>query len=177
MATPTPATELDARFSSDGATPTAWAVARKRLEESEVFWVSTVRPDGRPHVTPLIAVWLDDVLYFCTGASERKARNLAHNAHCILTTGCNTLGEGLDLVVEGDARRVTDEAILGRVAEAYESKYGRAWRFAVRDGAFHHQGGREGAVALVYAVAPRKALGFGKGTSYSQTRWRFEPAG
>jgi hypothetical protein len=132
-----------------------------------------VRPDGRPHVTPLIAVLLSDALYFCTGASERKAKNLAHNAHCILTTGCNALGEGLDLVVEGDARRVTDDATLRRVADAYESKYGSDWRFAVRDGAFHHRGGHQDVPVLVYELAPRKALGFGKGNVYSQTRWRF----
>jgi len=168
-----PVTRLDTRFSSADATATDWAHARKTLHDAEVFWVSTVRPDGRPHVTPLIAVWLDDALYFCTGASERKARNLAHNTHCIMTTGCNALHEGLDLVVEGDARRVTDDAKLRRVAEAYASKYGRDWRFAVRDGAFHHEGVHEGAVALVFEVAPRTAFGFGKGRQYSQTRWRF----
>jgi hypothetical protein len=41
------------------------------------FWLSTARPDGRPHVTPFIAVWLDEALWFCTGADELKAKNLA----------------------------------------------------------------------------------------------------
>ena len=63
------------------------------------------------------------------------------NAHCILTTGCNALDEGLDVVVDGDAVRVTDEARLGRVADAYLSKYGSDWRFAVRDGGFYHDPG------------------------------------
>ena len=172
MAVRQPETTLDARYSSKGATPTDWGEARKRLESAAVFWVSTVRPYGRPHITPLIAVWLDDALYFATGAEERKARNLAQNPHCILLTGCNTLDEGLDLVVEGDARRVTDDGKLRRVAEAYVSKYGNDWRFAVRDGAFHHQGSREGAVALVFELAPHTVFGFGKGHIYSQTRWR-----
>jgi predicted pyridoxine 5'-phosphate oxidase superfamily flavin-nucleotide-binding protein len=74
---PEPIAELDARFSSEGATPTQWTEARQLLEAAEVFWVSTVRPDGRPHVTPLIAVWLDEALYFCTGPTERKNKNLA----------------------------------------------------------------------------------------------------
>jgi hypothetical protein len=65
-----PVAELDTRFSSEGATPTEWTEARGRLEAAEVFWLSTVRPDKRPHVTPLISVWLDDALYFCTGPSE-----------------------------------------------------------------------------------------------------------
>ncbi len=66
--------------------------------------------------------------------------------------------------------RVSDKARLQRVADAYESKYGSDWRFAVRDGAFH---GDSGNIALVYEVMPTTAFGFGKGKSFSQTRWRF----
>ena len=165
-----PMPELDSRFSSEGASPTDWSEARERLERAEIFWVSTVRPDGRPHVTPLISVWLDDALYFCTGPTERKAKNLEHNPQCILTTGCNEIGDGLDVVVEGEAEQVTDDAVLRRIADAYESKYGSDWRFDVRDGVFVHEGG----TALVFEVAPKKAFGFRKGDEFSQTRWRFE---
>src|SRR5215203_282242 len=87
MAGTEPVTELEPQFSSDDAAPTPWAEAREHLEEAEVYWLSTVRLDGRPHVTPLVAVWLDGVLYFCTGPHERKARNLGQNPHCVLTTG------------------------------------------------------------------------------------------
>ena len=148
MAGKEPVTELDPHFSSEDATATLWAEASERLEKAEVYWLSTVRPDGRPHVTPLIAVWLDGALYFCTGTSERKAKNLARNAHCVLTTGSNALAEGLDLVVEGDAVRVSDESKLQRLAEAYAAKYGD-WHFTVRDGAFHGDGN----VAMVFEVA------------------------
>jgi hypothetical protein len=176
MAGREPAAELDARFSSDGATATPWERASGGLRDAEVFWLTTVRPDGRPHVTPLLAVWLDDALYFCTGPTERKARNLVRNPHCVLTTGCATLDEGLDLVVEGDAVRVTDDAGLVRVADAYLSKYGSDWHFAVRDGAFHHGPeslrGADPGEAWVYEVAPSRVFGFGKG-EFSQTRWRF----
>lgn len=164
-----PRAELDPRFSSDDAAPTDWAEARRQVEEAEVFWISTVRPDGRPHVTPLISVWLDDALYFCTGPTERKTRNLARNPHCVLTTGCNSIGKGLDVVVEGDAVPVRDDGALQRIADAYESKYGSAWRFVVRDGVFVHGGGE----ALVFEVAPDKAFAFRKGDDFSQTRWRF----
>ena len=168
-----PIADLDTRFSSHGASAKAWSEAERQLRDAPVFWISTVRPDGRPHVTPLIAVWLDGALYFCTGPGERKAKNLARNAHCILTTGCNALDEGFDVVVEGDAVRVTDDGNLSRIADAYVSKYGDDWRFEVSDGAFAHQGGHEGSVALVYEVAPATAFGFGKGEEFSQTRWRF----
>jgi nitroimidazol reductase NimA-like FMN-containing flavoprotein (pyridoxamine 5'-phosphate oxidase superfamily) len=119
---PVPETKLDERFSSPGATATDWFDARERIEAAELFWISTVRPDGRPHVTPLISVWLDDAAYFCTGPDERKAKNLAQNPSCILTTGCNQLDEGLDVVIEGEAIRVSDDAELQRIADAYESK-------------------------------------------------------
>src|SRR5215218_221922 len=135
MARRQPVTELDARFSSESATPTGWSQAREGLEGAEIYWLSTVRPDGRPHVTPLIAVWHDGALYFCTGADERKAKNIAQNAHCTITTGCNSLDKGLDIVIEGDAARVSDEPTLRRVAGAYEAKYGSTWHFDVRDGA------------------------------------------
>jgi general stress protein 26 len=174
MPTTAPAPELDARFSSPDATPTEWEEARRQLEDAEVFWITTVRPDGRPHVTPLIAVWSDDALYFSTGPSERKAKNIEHNRHCILTTGTNVLGEGLDIVVEGDAVQVTDDARLRRLADLHESKYGEDWRYGVRDGLFTHSNG-EG-VALVFQVAPRKAFGFRRGDEFSQTRWRFHRA-
>jgi nitroimidazol reductase NimA-like FMN-containing flavoprotein (pyridoxamine 5'-phosphate oxidase superfamily) len=166
-----PIAELDPAFSSPDATPTSWADARRQLQAAEIFWLSTVRPDGRPHVTPLIAVWIDEALYFCTGPTERKARNLESNTQCILTTGCNAIDRGLDLVVEGDAVRTSDEAILKRVADAYASKYGDPFVFTVRDGAFRND---ESGEALVFRVAPRKAFGFGKGDVFSQTRWRFE---
>jgi general stress protein 26 len=169
-----PVGELDPRFSSAGAGATEWSEAQSVLADSEVYWISTVRPDGRPHVTPLISVWLDRALYFCTGPEERKAKNLAQNPHCILTTGCSALDEGLDLVVEGDAVQVRDDAELRRIAEAYVSKYGDDWRFEVRDGAFVHAGAHEGSVALVYEVAPVTAFGFAKGEEFSQTRWRFQ---
>lgn len=89
MAGNEPVTELNQAFSDEHATWTPWTEARTHLEQAEIFWLSTVRPDGRPHVTPLIAVWLDGAMHFCTGADERKAKNIAQNPHCILTTGCN----------------------------------------------------------------------------------------
>ena len=167
MTTHEPVTELQSQFSSKDATPTEWAEAQEHLEKAEVYWLSTVRPDGRPHVTPLLAVWLDDAMYFCTGPSERKAQNLTNNLHCVITTGCNMLNAGLDLVVEGDAIQVSDTALLQRLADTYEVKYD-GWHFTVHDGAFYGDGGK----AIVYEIAPATVFGFGKGT-FSQTRWRF----
>ena len=68
-----PVTELCA-FSSPDAVPTEWPQARGRVEDAEVYWLSTVRPDGRPHVTTLLGVWLDGALYFCTGPGNARLR-------------------------------------------------------------------------------------------------------
>lgn len=172
MAVTEPHGELGTSFSSPDATPRPWAEPRTLLEQAELYWLSTVRPDGRPHVTPLIAVWVDDVLYFCTGPDERKAQNLAHHPGCVLTTGRNSLREGMDVVVEGAAVPVRDPGRLQRVADAYLAKYGGEWAFTARGGAFDHA---EGGTALVFAVEPSTVFGFAKGEQYSQTRYRFPP--
>ena len=167
-----PVEELDTRFSSAGASPTAWRKARELLSEAQVFWLSTVRPDGRPHVTPLLSVWHDDALYFTTGPTERKAKNLEQNPNCVLTTGRNGLDDGLDLVVEGTAAKVSDEAELRHVADTYESKYGP--HFMAPEGTWFGLGDAiRGGNVLVYRVSPTTAFGFGKGKQFSQTRWRF----
>jgi general stress protein 26 len=168
VSTPDPVPELDSRFGESDAVATPWRDVVAAIEEAELFWISTVRTDGRPHVTPLPAVWQDDALYFCTGAQEQKAVNLAHNARCSLTTGTNAWKQGLDIVIEGSAQRVTDEAHLKRLADAWESKYEGDWHFDVADGVFHGDGGD----ALVFEVAPTKILAFAKG-NFAQTRYRF----
>jgi general stress protein 26 len=165
-----PTTALDPRFSEPDAVPTTWQQTVEALESAEMFWISTVRSDGRPHVTPLVAVWLDGALHFCTGAAEQKALNIRENPHVALTTGCDEWDEGLDVVVEGEASRVTDDAVLARLAEAWARKWDGRWRFRVRDGAFHDEGAD--GIALVFAVKPAKVLAFGKG-GFSHTRHRF----
>ncbi|MFJ6566901.1 pyridoxamine 5'-phosphate oxidase family protein [Streptomyces sp. NPDC091292] len=165
-----PVTELDARFSSPGAEALPWSRGEELLTAAELFWISTVRPDGRPHVTPLIGLWYEGALHFTTGEQERKALNLAANPEVVLTTGANTWAEGTDLVVEGAAVRVTDTARLRDLAKAFEEKYGAVWHFEVRDDAYFHG---DGGAAMVCAVAPRVVFGFSKGEPFGQTRWRF----
>lgn len=163
-----PVAELDSRFSDPDAVATPWGEVRRTIEEAELFWISTVRADGRPHVTPLPAVWYENALHFCTGPDEQKGVNLVANPHCTLTTGNNAWKSGLDVVVEGSARRVTDDARLRRLADLWESKYKGDWRFDVANGAFRHEAGE----AWVFEVAPTKILSFAKG-DFAQTRYRF----
>lgn len=166
---PAPTVHLDPRYSDPAAPPTTWETARDVLEQAELYWISTVRPTGQPHVTPLIGLWHDECFWFCTGPDEQKARNLDGNPHAAVTTGTNALGSGLDIVVEGVATAQHDERVLSGVAAAYVAKFGPSWTFTVRDGGFHHA---DGGHATVYAVRPITAHAFAKGT-YSQTRFTF----
>ena len=133
------------------------------------FWITTVRSNGRPHTAPLVAVWLDDELHFCTGPGEQKALNIAENPRVNLLTGSADWNEGLDLVVEGEAVRVTDHDKLERLAQAWTTKWDGRWQYQAGRGAFLLE---EGVTALVFAVRPAKVFAFGKGT-FSQTRHRF----
>jgi len=173
-----PRIELDKRFSSEGAKPLPWPRVVDVIETAEMFWLSTVRGDGRPHVTPLPAMWLDGALHFCTGPDEQKTRNIQGNPLCALAAGTNEFRDGLDVVVEGQAVRVRDHERLRRLAELWMSKLD--WPFDVVDAGFRDPAtpGQdtdpgELATALVFGVTPTKVLVFGKGEPYSQTRYRF----
>ena len=161
-------TTLDQRFSAPGAKAADWAETAGILEDAQLSWICTVRADGRPHLTPLVAVWLDETLYFCTGESEQKAVNLRGNPHVILMTGCNDWDRGIDVVVEGEAVEVTDAELLERLAAAWATKWDGRWQYEVEDGAFRHAPGK----AVVYAVEPAKVFAFAK-DPFGQTRHRF----
>jgi hypothetical protein len=64
---PTPTTDIDPRYGEPDATPTPWEATEQQLTGAEVYWLSTVRPDGRPHVTSLISVWRDGAAHICAG--------------------------------------------------------------------------------------------------------------
>jgi general stress protein 26 len=162
-----PIAELNPAFSEPGATGRPWADVAKVLADSEMFWLSTVRRDGRPHVTPIPTVWADGLLHFASGSHEQKTRNIEAEPRCILTTGTNQLKGGLDVVVEGTAVRVAGTPKLEALAALWKSKLD--WDFEVIGDGF---GDAEGRHALVFALEPTKVLAFGK-APYTQTRFRF----
>ena len=167
----TPAhTKFDPRYSGPGASELPWTQVDQTLAAAELYWLTTVRDDGRPHVCPLVGLWFDGRGWFTTGAEEQKARNLAANAQVALTTGTNTWAAGLDVVVEGSARRATSPEDLERAAAAYVEKYGEAWRFTVEgEGLSAPEAGTAG----LFVVEPTKVLAFGK-DPHSQTAYLFE---
>src|SRR5947208_16870742 len=96
--------KLDTRF-SEATEPVDWQRVSDTLAAAELYWLTTVRKDGRPHITPLVGAWVDDAFVFCTGPEEQKAQTLAHSTAVTVTTGVNTRKEGLDVVVEGTHER------------------------------------------------------------------------
>lgn len=172
-----PVAELHPDYSSAGAMATPWNAVVAVLEQAAIFWISTVRADGRPHVTPLPAMWLDGALHFSTGLEEQKGRNLRRNPYCILTTGNNSYRHGLDVIVEGRAERVTDRTRLEGLADLWQAKI--AWPYDVVEGGFRHR--PEGPqpesvdqeeVVPVFGVKPSKVLSFDRGERFIQTRYR-----
>ncbi|MFV8166646.1 pyridoxamine 5'-phosphate oxidase family protein [Mycobacterium sp. 134] len=159
--------KLDQRF-SEATEATSWESAAAVLGAAELYWLTTVRGDGRPHVTPLVGVWADDAFVFCTGPTEQKFRNLQHGAAVAVTTGTNTWNAGLDIVVEGTAARVTGRQRLTGLAGAYRSKYGDDWDFDCDDEVFDPQG----EAAIVFEVTPAKVIAFAK-SPHGQTGFRF----
>lgn len=166
-----PMTSLDPRYSDPKATATSWTATQRELEHAELFWLTTVRNDGRPHVTPLVAVWTRGQLHFTTGAEEQKSANLSRNPHVILTTGCNDWRDGVDVVLEGDAREQADRELLEHLSTVFRTKWdGDTWTYTARDGKFFHPGGFE---VQVFSVTPKKVFAFAKGT-FGHTVHRFD---
>ncbi len=161
--------KIDRRFSDPSAEATPWETTEQALRQAELYWITTVRQDGRPHVTPLIGLYHDGALHFTTGLREQKYRNLEHSPHVAMTTGTNTWAQGFDVVVEGTAVRVSDNDELQRVADAIEAKYGSVWHFEVGDGVFDDT---EGGPAALFRVEPAKVLAFAK-EPHAQTTYAF----
>jgi Pyridoxamine 5'-phosphate oxidase len=149
-----------------------WADAVAQLAGAGTYWSATLRPDGRPHVRPVFAVWVDNRLCTTSNPTARKGRNLAGDGRCAYAAPT----DGIDFVVEGTAGRITDPDLLDRVADAYRSKYG--WPVTVVDGAFDAPFGAPAAGPppyQPYAIMPHTIYGFGTDErfAHASTRWRF----
>ena len=142
-----------------GLKPWNWAL--KRLEKSHNFWISTARPDGRPHLMVVWGLWIEDSFWFCTGARTQKAKNLAAHSQCVIAT------EDADetVILEGSSELVSDQIQLHGFVAAYNKKYGGDVEALLQDQR-----------SLVFRVTPSKAFGFdehAENFTESATRWDF----
>jgi Pyridoxamine 5'-phosphate oxidase len=117
---------MDARNLADiyGAPLIEWTTIEGRLRQGmtqapgsggpnrHTSWLATINPDGSPHVTGVGALWVDGTFWFETGEHTRKGKNLARDPRCTMSIAT----EEFDLIVEGDAQRVTDTTVVAAMA-------------------------------------------------------------
>lgn len=169
--------QIDPRYGDASATAPPWSDIERLLTDAQLYWIITVRAEGRPHAVPLVGVWHDGAFAFCTGSEEQKQRNLDANPQVAVTTGSmGTKGwdRGKDVVVEGTAVRVTDAEALRALADAWFAKYGEDWKFEVRGQEFVELSDSRGSTtvgARVYRVAAAKVIALGD--AHGQTTYRF----
>ena len=153
--------------------PLEWSRVEAELadpDDMQTTFLATTGPDGMPHAAGVGAMWDDATLYFVSGPGTRKSRNLAENPNCSLSMAL----KGIDVVFEGTAQRVTDDATLQRLADRYAEE---GWPATVKDHAFTHEYSAPSAGPppwYVYAVRPRVAYAVAKVEPNGATRWRFD---
>jgi Pyridoxamine 5'-phosphate oxidase len=165
-----------------GHDPLSWSRAVEGLEagvgeasvgsgdpENKTFFLSTSAADGRPHAAGVGAIWIDGAVWFTSGQGTRKSRHLAANPRCAMAV---TL-PGLDLVIEGRARRVTDSATLEKLAEAYRAQ---GWPVQVEGEDFTAPYSAPSAGPApwhLYTLDADVAFGVATAEPHGATRWRF----
>ena len=144
-----------------GDAPLPWRWAEEQLADARNYWITTIGPNGRPHVRPVWGIWLDDAVQFSTGA--RHATNIGRDPRVTVN-----LESGDDcVIVEGRAEAITNEHTRRRFCDEYSRKY--RWEMTLEF------------ADVVYAVRPDVVFGWiardlaRESTLFqaTATRWRF----
>ncbi len=161
-----------------GLEPLPWERTKERLEsewklqgpsgdgQPHTPWLVTVRADGRPHIMPVGAVWNEGNFYVVSGPGTQKSTNLARDPRCSIAIAA----QGLDIVLEGEVTRVTDDARLREIAALFSD-----WGPKVQNGAFTHDYSAPSAGPppwYVYEFTPKTVYGFATAEPMGATRWR-----
>jgi hypothetical protein len=134
------------------------------------FFLSTIRPDGRPHTAGVGAMWYDGDLYFTSSPETRKSRNLAQNPICTISVKL----EGIDVILEGEVVRVTDQPTLEKLAALYRED---GWPAEVKDDAFTAPFSAPSAGPppwYLYRFTFNTVFGVATAEPNGATRWRFD---
>ena len=154
-----------------GTEPLSWEEVRQRFDAERWYWVATTGRDGRPHVRPVLAVWVNGKIYSTTSPGARKGHNLQARPQCSMAARA----PAIDIVVEGAASWVEDRILLEQVAAAYDSKYG--WPVTITDeNMFHAPYGAPTAGPppyRVYEITPGLVYAFGTSDSLGVRSTRF----
>jgi general stress protein 26 len=168
---------------ADGLPVLDWADVEQQLEDlwkhedphspnRSTCWLTTLNEDGSPHVTSVGGLYHSGSCWFQTGRNTRKAKNVARDPRCVFSVAT----KGFDVMVAGEARRVTDPAVLAEVAAIWAET---GWPAQLDDS-------ETGITApfnaptlgpppwFVYEIQPRTATAVGTAEDKpGSTRWRF----
>jgi hypothetical protein len=167
----------------DDSQTTSWETARERLanpENQRTNWLATIRPDGRPHLMPVIAFWFDGAFHFVAGEGTQKGRNLAADSRCVIGTNSTSL-PSLDVIAEGRAEPLTDEDGVRRIAERFNAN---GWPLEARGTEVHGPNAPTAGPPpyRIYRMQPSRAFGlpgtygmdkFDQSELPKPTRWDF----
>lgn len=154
-----------------GTEPLSWDEVRRCLDAERSYWVATAGPGGRPHVRPVLAVWVRAAIYSTTSLGARKGRNLELHPACSLAARA----PAMDIVVEGPASWVDDRHLLEEIAAAYDTKY--SWPVTVtNENMFDAPYGAPTAGPppyRAYEITPRLVYAFGTSDNLGVRSTRF----
>jgi PPOX class probable F420-dependent enzyme len=139
-----------------------WSKIDHFLRAFRSIWISTTRPNGRPHSVPVWYVWDGHNIYFISARSLQKSKNLAHQPWVVVHAG-----DGDDVIIlEGRAEIVTDHAERENVDVAYRTKYvdpGSGAQATIFEPGVH-----------LYRVNVQHIMAWEYGTVTHRTDWKFE---
>jgi pyridoxine/pyridoxamine 5'-phosphate oxidase len=96
-----------------------WSWAQEKLSKERNYFIATTCPDGRPHLTVVWGLFLDDQFLFSTGRATRKGKNLAENPRCAIAPGDSEEA----VLLDGTVSELADEALRARWVTEYKTKY------------------------------------------------------
>ncbi len=155
---------------SKGLLPWTWA--EQRLKKSHNYWITTLKPGtsqdkaspdkASPHTMVVWGLWQDGRFLFSTGSKSRKARNLAQNANCVVSTE-----HAHEAVIVEGAAEIADILARRKFLPKYERKYN-----------FDMSKMKPDILSMkepIFAVRPRVVFGlWEKEFIEKSTRWTFE---
>lgn len=167
---PDETTNLD--IYGNAALPWSRALGALSVPPSEnlTWFLGTVDRDGRPHAAGVGALYIDGDIYVVSGPRTRKSRNLAANPASSISVRL----EGIDLVFEGEATRVTEKETLERVVAVFREG---GWPVEVEGDAFTAPYSAPSAGPppwYLYRFAYRTVVGVAGAEPHGATRWRFD---
>ncbi len=174
------ATNLDNLY---GSPQLDWTRIERRLDQGlteapgtggpdrHTCWLATINRDGSPHITGVGALWHDFAFWFETGDGTRKGKNLARDPRCTLSVAAHEF----DLVIEGEAQKVTDPSTVAAMAARWAAV---GWPARVDDSGQALTAEYSAPSAgpppwSVYRLTPRTATAVATVEPGGATRWRF----